>query len=165
MTSKGKNVFILGAPPTPIAISSKVRKDGRNFINKQLADMVQRAVTKKPTDGMAAFIDDNDGNFNPGTDFTDERHLSLLAIERMIGKLDEIFPPEQKLKNATLNGHATCKPYQGCYGTYPVGCGYCTGYNHTEQACVVKNGKEKRPRSTGSENQEAHQQNKSVKTT
>jgi len=141
---------VLSLSPTPITTSTKERKEGRNFINKNLSDLVQRVIAKKSA-GMAAFIEENEGNYNAATDFEDERHLTPLAIERIIGKLDEILPSSQRLKDARLKGKPTCKPYRGCYGTYPTGCNFCTTLNHTEQRCNMKNGGNKRNRSSGSE--------------
>jgi len=137
LMSEGKNVFIMGLSPTPAASSTKQRQTGRKFINDQLSELVQNAISNK-TSGMAAYIDENDGNFNAATDFADERHLTPLAVERMLRKLDEILPESQKLRNNMLTERQTCKPYKGCYGTYPVGCSYCTRKNHDELACRLK---------------------------
>ena len=148
LTVKGKKVFIMSIPPTPIATSSKEWKEALRFINSKLSEMVHRII-KSTKSGMAAFLEDNDGNFNSATDFTDERHLAPIAMERLISKLDELLPETQKLKNINLKCQATCLPYRWCYGTYPIGCNFCTQTNHNEMVCAIKHGKEKRNRSTG----------------
>ena len=51
---------------------------------------------------MVAFIDENEGNYNKAQDFQDERHLSRMAIERLVSKLDEVLPETQKLCNPQL---------------------------------------------------------------
>ena len=150
LMSQGKNVFILSVPPTPVATSTKQRKEARNFINTNLTEAVQRLVKEMET-GMAAFIEENEGNYNPTTDFTDERHLAPIAIERIISKLDEVFPDNQKLKDTSLKQRTTCLPYRGCYGTFPVGCSFCTGLKHNEGSCRVKQGTDKRNRSSDSQ--------------
>ena len=158
LVSQGKNVFIVGVPPTPFSQASAARREARKTINQKLSGMVQRVISgiKKGT-GMAAFIEENDGNYNEVVDFTDEKHLSPLAMEKLISKLDEILPPTQKLKDQRLKGKPTCRPYQGCYGTYPIGCNLCTQINHNEQMCPLTAAKEKRMRSTGSEEEGAEQ--------
>jgi hypothetical protein len=103
---------------------------------------------------MAAYLDENDGNYNQATDFVDERHLSQIAIERRISLLDEILPEGQKLKSPTLKARPTCEPYRGCYGTYPFGCNFCTRLSHSEDSCPIKKGEksqtQKRNLSSGS---------------
>ena len=149
LMDKGKKVFIMDLPPTPAATSSKAKKEGRRTIQNKLSSLVQTKNKKKP--GAVVFVADNDGNYNSSTDFADEKHLSALAIERLLSQLDEVIPGKP-LKSTTLKQHATCKPYGGCYGTYPVGCFFCTQRNHNEQNCPkAKQGKEKRNRSTNGE--------------
>ena len=115
--------------------------------------------------GMAAFIYENDGNYNANTDFSDERHLTPLAVERMLYKLDEILPANQKLKKTILKERSTGKPYRGCYGTYPVGCSFCTRLNHDEDGCEVKNGsnQDSKKRNLSSESQGAGGSNQAKK--
>ena len=157
----GKNFFIISVPPAPIVMSTNQKKKARNFINQNLASLVKRANAKQ-SKGIAAFIDENEGNYNQATDFTDERHLSPIAVERMVSKIDEILPTTQKLKNTNLSEHSTCKPYRGCYGTYPVGCSYCTKLNHEYDICRASKGTEKRNLSSGSQGstRDAKQQQK-----
>ena len=115
---------------------------------------MQRAL-KSGEPGTTAFIEENDANYTPATDYTDERHLEPIAIERLIANLDEIFPENQKLKTTFLKERATCKPYRGCYGTYPIGCSFCTGLKHEETTCPARTSVGKRNRSSGSsDNQE-----------
>jgi len=116
LASSKKKVFILSVPPVPMATSTKMRKEARRFINSKLSDLCQK-TTKTNKEGKVLFVEENEGNFNASTDFTDERHLTPKAIERIIKKLDELLPTSQKLKNAKLQQHPTCKPYKGCYGT------------------------------------------------
>ena len=153
LMSQGKKVFLLSVPPVPATTSTKQRKEARGFINKNLSGLVQR-LAKKSTSGKAAFIEENDANYNPATDFTDDRHLTPMAMERLISKMDEIMPENQKLKNEDLKERPTCEPYRGCYGTYPIGCSFCTGLMHGEGTCRVKQGLDKRNRSSGSQDTE-----------
>lgn len=162
LTSQNKTVYILDIPPTPNATSSKTKKEGRRFINSKLAAMVQAKNKKKA--GSVAFIEDNDGNFNPSTDFEDDKHLTTIAVERLISKIDNILPGAKKLKKAMLKEQPTCAPYRGCYGTYPIGCYFCTKQGHNELSCPkAKQGKIKRNRSEGSADMESAE--KQVKTT
>ena len=100
--------------------------------------------------GIISYISEEDGNYNENTDFTDERHLSELAVNRMLSTLNNILPNGQKLYDPSLTDKPTGKPYRACYGTYPVGCQVCTSVGHNELTCsyVVGN---KRNLSTGSE--------------
>ena len=70
LMKEGKKVFILDVPPTPIATATKGKKEGRRFINNKLSELAQRAMAKK-SKGVAAFIEENEGNFNSSTDFTE----------------------------------------------------------------------------------------------
>ena len=137
LMKKGKKVFILSVPPAPCTQKSKMKKSGRDFINKGLADLVQQASMKN-TKGVAAYMDENDANYNITTDFTDERHLSQLAVERRIAVLDEVFPETQKLRNPSLAARPSCAPYRACYGAFPVGCGFCCKMYHSEYNCPSK---------------------------
>ena len=148
--SKGKNVFVISVPPVPIITKSKERKRGRQFINNELTEMVKKLTSSSKSKGTAALLDENDGNFNPSLDFTDDRHLAPIAIERLISNLDTVLPAGEKLKNPALKGKPTCYPYRGCYGSYPTGCLHCTGMSHNIQDCVLGQGA-KRPLSTGGE--------------
>ena len=139
LTQKGKKVFLLSVPPAPCTQISKVTKEARTFINNNLSKLAQRTMAKKST-GMAAYLEENDGNYNQATDFVDDKHLSPIAIERRISLLDEILPEGHKLKSLTLNARPTTRPYRGCYGTYPTGCNYCTRLNHNEHNCPEKKG-------------------------
>ena len=142
LVDEGKQVFLFPVPPVPMATASKVSKEARSFINKKIAAMVQKVSAKQsPGSGKVTILQENDGNFTASTDFVDERHLSPLAMEKRIGQLDEILPTGNKLKTTILGEHSTCKPYGGCYGTYPVGCMFCTELNHNETECPVKNKK------------------------
>ena len=69
---------------------------------------------------MVAFIDENEGNYNKAQDFQDERHLTPMAIERLLSKQDKVLLETQKLRNPQLKGKATTRPYSGCYGTYSI---------------------------------------------
>jgi len=89
---------------------------------------------------MVAFIDENEGNYNKTQDFQDERYITLMAIERLVSKLDKVLPETQKLSNPQLKGKATFRPYSGCYGMYPIGCKFCTKIGHNEQECPQNNG-------------------------
>ena len=153
LASRGKKVFILSIPPTPFSSKTKEMKEARTWINQKLSGMVQRVISglKKDEGGMVAFIDENEGNYNTSTDFDDDKHLSPLAVEKLVSKLNEILPSAHKLKDERLKGKTTCRLYKGCHGTYPIGCNVCTQVNHNEQICPLKNGKEKRNRSTGSQ--------------
>ncbi|MCH2389498.1 MAG: hypothetical protein MK234_02335 [Nitrospinales bacterium] len=137
LMKKGKKVFIVSVPPVPCTQRSGQTKSARAFINANLSKIVQQAVSKNTT-GMAAYIDENDGNFNAQIDFTDERHLSQMAIERRIAGLDEVLPEGQKLKDPSLPAKPTCDPYRGCYGGYPVGCEFCCQMRHNVHVCPSK---------------------------
>ena len=158
LTQQGKKVFLLSVPPVPCTQSSKETKDARNFINTNFSKLIQRTLTKCSA-GMAAYLEENDGNYNQATDFVDERHLSQIAIERRISLLDEILPEGHKLKSPTLKARPTCEPYRGCYGTYPFGCHFCTKLSHSEDSCPAKKGEktqtQKRQLSSGSVNSQA----------
>ena len=69
---------------------------------------------------MAAFIDENEGNYNKAQYFQDGRHLTPMDIERLVSKLDKVLLETQKLRNQQLKGKSTTRPYSGCYGTYPI---------------------------------------------
>ena len=60
--------------------------------------MVQQILAKKKPE-MAAYIEENDGNFNTNMDFSDKRHLESLAMERLVRNLDKIIHPGQKLRH------------------------------------------------------------------
>ena len=49
LADKGKKIFLISVPPTPITQNSKESKEGRNFINNKLAEISQNAMngTKK----------------------------------------------------------------------------------------------------------------------
>ena len=153
LTGEGKKVFLFPVPPVPVATSSKERKDARAFLNGKLLSIVNVIKSKKqPGPGNVTLLQENDGNFNSATDYTDEKHLSPLAMEKRISQLDELLPNDNKLKTSLLGEHPTCDPYRGCYGTYPVGCMYCTKISHNETECPLK-GKTKK-RNLSSESQE-----------
>ena len=152
LMNKGKRVFVMAVPPVPATTSTSQRKEGRKYINKNLKKLVQSGITKGAP-GTAVFLEENEGNFHPATDFLDERHLTPIAIERVIRKIEEMLPADQKLRNTKLTEHATCKPYKGCYGTYPIGCSFCTQMEHQEHECKVKTGQEKRNHSTDDDSQ------------
>ena len=63
-----------------------------------------------------------------------------MAIERLVSKLDEVLPETQKLRNPQLKGKGTTRTYSGCYGTYPIGCKFCTKIGHNKQECPPNNG-------------------------
>ena len=89
---------------------------------------------------MVRFLEENEGNFNPTTDFKDDKHLSQLAVERRLSLIDEILPKGKKIRNPSLSARSTCAPYRGCYGAYPVGCNFCcTKMKHSEADCPKKN--------------------------
>ena len=152
LKNEGKNVFILGIPPTPITQMSKETTSARTWINKKLSQISQQSMQEKKNTGkgIISYICEEDGNYNETTDFTDERHLSELAVNRMLSTLNNILPNGQKLYDPSLTDKPTGKPYRACYGTYPVGCQVCTSVGHNELTCsyVVGN---KRNLSTGSE--------------
>ena len=147
----GKNVIISAIAPTPKVTSTKQRREARQMINSNLADMVAR-LGKKESKGKVNFVEDNDGNFTASTDFSDDRHLTQHAVERLVSTFDLKLPNKQKLKNNMLNQRPTCLPYKGCYSTYPLGCTFCTGMFHGEDTCPQKQQAEKRKRSSGSQN-------------
>ena len=148
-----KKVLIMNVPPVPIATQIKVRKEARSFINTNLQKLCER---QKKHYGKITFVVENDGNYNAKTDFTDERHLSPMAVERILNTINEHLPSTQKLKNENLTAHSTGKPYRGCYGTYPTGCNYCTRLKHGEANCPLITPTEKRALSTGGEEDQNH---------
>ena len=44
LADKGKKIFLIGVPPTPITQNSKESKKGGNFINNKLAEISQNAM-------------------------------------------------------------------------------------------------------------------------
>ena len=44
LADKGKKIFLIRVPPTPITQNSKESKEGRNFINNKLAEISQNAM-------------------------------------------------------------------------------------------------------------------------
>ena len=156
LITAGKKVFLFSVPPVPVTTSSNERKEARQYINTNLASLAER-INKKKKKGSTTFLTENDGNFNPTTDYADDKHLTPIAMERRISQLDQYLSTDQKLKNTSLGEHPTCQPYRGCYGTYPVGCMFCTRLKHNEITCEAKNGKEseakKRHLSNGSQAQ------------
>ena len=138
LLKEGKNVFMVSVPPAPCTQTSTRTKGARNFINKHLAELIQRANTIDAKKGIAGFVNDLDTNYSDTSDFKDERHLSQQAMERRIGLLDDILPSESKLKNSILKGRPTGEPYRGCYGAHPAGCMFCTKLNHGENNCPTK---------------------------
>ena len=141
LTTSGKKIFLFSVPPVPVTTSSTARKDARKYINTNLASLAERVNTKTKK-GSVTYIGENDANYTPATDFSDERHLTPLAMERRINHLEELLPNGQKLRDACLGEHATGKAYRGCYGTYPTGCMFCTKLKHNESTCELKQGKE-----------------------
>ena len=129
---------MLSVPPAPCTQTSKRKKEARNFINKNLAELIQRVNSIDAKSGMAGFLNESDADYNESQDFKDDRHLTQHAMERRIGLLDDILPSDCKLRNTTLKGRATCDPYRGCYGAYPAGCMFCTKLKHGEQNCPTK---------------------------
>ena len=150
-----KNVFILNVPPVPLVTRTKELKEARSFINTNLQRLCERSAKKHPN--KITFVAENDGNYNASIDFTDERHLAPIAVERLLNNMDQHLPTNQKLKNENLTGHATGKPYRGCYGTYPVGCNFCTRLKHGEPNCPLLTPTEKRPLSTGGDDNQPKQ--------
>ena len=90
---------------------------------------------KTPGKGFISFISQEDGNYNESTDFTDERHLSELAVNRVLTTLDNLLPNSQKLFDIEMKDKPTGKPYRNCYGTFPIGCQVCTSVGHNESTC------------------------------
>ena len=135
LLEKGKNVFLLSVPPAPCTQITQSTKDSRLFINKHLSAIVERANTIDAKTGIAGFIAEADSSYDQETDFTDDKHLSQHAMERRIGKLDDVLSDNRKLRNPVLKARPTCDPYRGCYGAYPAGCMYCTKVGHSEQDC------------------------------
>ena len=157
--NKGKNVFVIGVPPTPVTQETKKSKAAREEVNRKLCEVTQRLIKdKKSGAGMVAYISEQDGNFNKQIDFSDERHLSERATVRILTSLDNILPEGQKLFSESLKGKATTKPYRGCYGTFPVGCRTCTMVGHSESSCKLAS--KKRNRSTGDEQAESSKKHK-----
>jgi len=138
LIDKGKNVIMLSVPPAPCTQTSKRKQEARNFINKSLAEMVQRANSIDAKTGTAGFLTESDTDYNESLDFKDDRHLSSHAIERRIALIDGILPDNRKLRTTKLKARATCEPYRGCYGAFPAGCMFCTQMNHTEQDCTKR---------------------------
>ena len=138
LLKEGKNVFMLSVPPAPCTQTSTIKKTARNFINKHLGDLVQRANTIDAKKGIAGLVNESDADYRGDTNFKDERHLSQRAMERRIGLLEDILPSDSKLKHPMLKGRATGEPYRGCYGAHPAGCMFCTKLNHGEQTCPIK---------------------------
>ena len=136
LKNEGKNVFLLAIPPAPITQVSKETKSARNFINEKISCISQRSMKDKtPGKGFISFISQEDGNYNESTDFTDERHLSELAVNRVLTTLDNLLPNSQKLFDIDMKDKPTGKPYRNCYGTFPIGCQVCTSVGHNESTC------------------------------
>ena len=136
LLNKGKNVYIVSVPPAPCTQTDR-GKEARRFINTRLALLADTLKSKKASFKIV-FIDENEGNFNQSTDFSDDKHLSQLAVERRISLLDEALPEGKKIKSMALKARPTCEPYRGCYGAYPVGCNFCTRLKHGESGCPKK---------------------------
>jgi hypothetical protein len=139
LLKQGKNLYLVSVPPAPCTQESNTKKEARRFINNRLSTLTDKLRGKHGSQRTVMLLDENEGNFNINTDFTDERHLSQLAIERRLSQLDEMLPNGKKIKNTQLSARATCAPYRGCYGAYPVGCNFCTKKKHNEGSCPTKN--------------------------
>ena len=151
LKNEGKNVFLLAIPPAPITQVSKESKSARNYINEKISGISQRSMKDKtPGKGLISFISQEDGNYNKSTDFSDERHLSELAVNKVLTTLDNLLPNGQKLFDINLKDKPTGKPYRGCYGTFPIGCQVCTSVGHNENTCSYVTGN-KRNLSQGDE--------------
>ena len=161
LKNKGKNVFIIGVPPTQVTQASKRAKEARNEVNKKLSDVAQRLMKEKKTgNSVVAFMAEEEGNYNKQTDFTDDRHISPKATTRLLNTIDNVLPQGQKLITTELKGKLTSKPYRGCYGTHPIGCRTCTAIGHSEGACNLNT--KKRIRSTGDDECEAQKKTLSI---
>ena len=155
LMNEGKHFYILDVPPTPALTSNDKKKAARKYLNEALDGLVKR-VNGKHMKGKAVFVKENDGNYNASTDFIDDKHLSQLAVEKLVSRVSEYLPSSQKLKNESLSEKSTGEPYKGCYGTYPLGCKYCTALGHQMERCPAATGKNsgKRNLSTGSQQQQ-----------
>ena len=141
LLAKGKNVFMLSVPPAPCTQTSDRKRKAREFINKQIGELITRANTTNKQSGktgIAGLVEEPDNSYDQTRDFIDERHLTQQAMERRISQIDDILPSENKLRNSILKARATCHPYRACYGAYPAGCNFCTKLNHGEQNCPTK---------------------------
>ena len=157
LMEKGKNIIMLSIPPVPCTQTSTRKKEARDFINNNIAEIVRRANTIDSKSGTVGLLIEPEASYNATTDFKDERHLTQLAMERRISQLDEILPENRRLRATTLTARPTCDPYRACYGAYPAGCNYCTKLNHSEYECPLKIKQQgtKRPNVSGSELQYA----------
>ena len=141
LMSKGKNIYLVSVPPTPCTQIEDSSKEARRFINTRLNVLTEKLGNKWKSKGnnVVRFLEENEGNFNPMTDFKDDKHLSQLAVERRLSLIDEMLPKGKKIRNPSLSARSTCAPYRGCYGAYPVGCNFCTRMKHSEADCPKKN--------------------------